>query len=45
MIMNMMIHRLTNEVSLDCRFVMSSNGKNIYLVVKADEKDLARVAE
>jgi len=42
---NILAHRLSTVVSLDYRFIMSSNGKNIYLVIKADEKDLAKVAE
>ncbi len=42
---NIMMYRLTKYMSLDCKLVMSANGKFIYLVTKADPQDLARIAE
>ena len=42
---NVIMYRLTKYMSLDCKLVMSPNGKFIYLVTKADPQDLARIAE
>lgn len=45
LIINMMIYRLSVAMSIDTRLVMSANGNYIYLVMKADEHDLAMIAE
>ena len=45
LIINMMIYRLSAAMSIDTRLVMSANGNYIYLVMKADEHDLAMIAE
>ena len=39
------MYRLANEASLDTQLVMSANGSMIYIVVKADEGDIARIAD
>ena len=45
LIMNMMIYRFTHNGALCCQYVMSTNGKFIYLVSKADNKSLMKAAE
>lgn len=40
-----MAYRLANQSSLDHKFIMSAKGDFIYIVLKADEEDLSRVAD
>ena len=45
LIMNMLVYRFTQNGALSCQLVLSKNGKFIYLVLKADNRSLANVAE
>jgi hypothetical protein len=45
LIINILMYRLSNQVSLDTQLVMSANGSFIYIVVKADEGDICKVAD
>ena len=45
LIINIMVYRLTQGMSLDVQLCMAPSGKFIYLTMKADEIDLCRIAE
>lgn len=45
LIINVLTQKFAHEQSLDTRLLMSANGSQIYMAVKADQKDLERTAE
>ena len=42
--MNTMIFKLTRVLGFDTVLLMSKDGKNLYLLVRAEEKDLKKLA-
>lgn len=42
--MNTMIYKLTRVLGFDTVLLMSKDGKNLYLLLRAEEKDLKKLA-
>ena len=45
LILNILIYKFMHHLSLDCKLIMKRDGKSILILIRADEKDLKRVAE
>ena len=44
-IMNVIIYKLTRVLGFDTVLLMSTSGKHLYLLVRAEEKDLKKLCQ